>query len=65
VPFWGTHQAGRRNRRSDSEAGKASANPQYLDGDTAIAEWEAEFDEVIEGVRKHMKDIAVLTFEAT
>jgi hypothetical protein len=35
----------------------------YLDGDTAIAEWEAEFDDVVEGVRKRMREIAVLTFE--
>lgn len=31
--------------------------------DTAIAEWEAEFDDVEESVRKHMREIAVLTFE--
>jgi hypothetical protein len=37
----------------------------YLDGDTAIAEWEAEFDDVVEGVRKHMKEIAVLTFSGS
>jgi ketosteroid isomerase-like protein len=35
----------------------------YLDGDTAIAEWLAEFDDVEEGVRKRMREIAVLTFE--
>jgi SnoaL-like domain len=35
----------------------------YIDGDTAIAEWDAEFDDVVEGVRKHMKEIAVLVFE--
>ena len=35
----------------------------YLDGDTAIAEWEAEFDDLAQGVRKHMKEIAVLEFE--
>lgn len=35
----------------------------YLDGDTAIAEWEAEFDDVAEGVRKRMREIAVLVFE--
>lgn len=34
----------------------------YLDGDTAIAEWEAEFDDVAQGVRKQMKEIAVLEF---
>jgi hypothetical protein len=35
----------------------------YLDGDTAIAEWAAEFDDVAKGVRKRMREIAVLTFE--
>lgn len=35
----------------------------YLDGDTAIAEWEAEFDDVVEGTRKRMREIAVLVFE--
>lgn len=35
----------------------------YLDGDTAIAEWLAEFDDVAQGVRKRMKEIAVLVFE--
>lgn len=34
----------------------------YLDGDTAIAEWLAEFDDVVQGVRKRMKEIAVLDF---
>lgn len=35
----------------------------YLDGDTAIAEWVAEFDDLAQGVRKRMKEIAVLAFE--
>jgi ketosteroid isomerase-like protein len=35
----------------------------YLDGDTAIAEWEAEFDDVPQGLRKRMREIAVLVFE--
>jgi ketosteroid isomerase-like protein len=35
----------------------------YLDGDTAIAEWEATFDDVAQGLRKRMREIAVLTFE--
>ena len=35
----------------------------YLDGDTAIAEWVAEFDDVAQGVRKRMQEIAVLRFE--
>src|ERR1700757_4948408 len=32
--------------------------------DTLIAEWEARFDDLVKGERKHMKEIAVLTFEA-
>jgi ketosteroid isomerase-like protein len=35
----------------------------YLDGTTAIAEWEAEFDDMAQGLRKRMREIAVLTFE--
>lgn len=35
----------------------------YLDGDTAIAEWGAEFDDVPQGVRKGMREIAVLVFD--
>ena len=35
----------------------------YLDGDTAIAEWLAEFDDVAQGTRKRMQEIAVLVFE--
>jgi ketosteroid isomerase-like protein len=35
----------------------------YVDGDTVIAEWLAEFDDLAEGVRKRMREIAVLTFE--
>ena len=35
----------------------------YLDGDTAIAEWSAEFDDMAQGVRKRMREIAVLRFE--
>jgi hypothetical protein len=35
----------------------------YLDGTTVIAEWEAEFDDLAKGVRKHMREIAVLVFE--
>jgi uncharacterized protein (TIGR02246 family) len=34
----------------------------YVDGDTAIAEWLAEFDDLAQGVRKRMKEIAVLEF---
>jgi ketosteroid isomerase-like protein len=37
----------------------------YVDAerDTLIAEWEAWFDDLVKGERKHMKEIAVLTFE--
>jgi ketosteroid isomerase-like protein len=35
----------------------------YLDGTTAIAEWQAEFDDVAQGVRKRMREIAVLDFD--
>jgi len=35
----------------------------YLEGDTAIAEWEAQFDDVVEGVRKRMREVAILVFE--
>ena len=35
----------------------------YLDGSTAIAEWEAEFDDLAQQVRKRMREIAVLDFE--
>jgi uncharacterized protein (TIGR02246 family) len=37
----------------------------YVDGSTAIVEWLAEFDDVIQGVRKRMREIAVLEFEWT
>lgn len=35
----------------------------YLDGSTAIVEWESEFDDLEAGVRKQMREIAVLEFE--
>ena len=35
----------------------------YLEGNTAIAEWQAEFDDLDQQVRKHMREIAVLVFE--
>lgn len=35
----------------------------YLDGTTVIAEWEAQFDDLAKGVRKRMREIAVLVFE--
>lgn len=30
---------------------------------TAIAEWQAEFDDLAQGMRKRMQEIAVLTFQ--
>ncbi len=35
----------------------------YLDGNTVICEWDATFDDVAAGVRKRMREIAVLVFE--
>lgn len=35
----------------------------YIDGGTVIAEWLAEFDDLAQGVRKRMREIAVLVFE--
>ena len=32
----------------------------YIDGDTAIVEWEVNFFDKKEGVKKHMKEIAIL-----
>lgn len=34
----------------------------YIDGDTVIAEWLAEFDDVPQGVRKRMREVAILEF---
>jgi hypothetical protein len=35
----------------------------YLDGNTAIVEWEAEFNDLVQGVRKRMREVAILVFE--
>jgi hypothetical protein len=35
----------------------------YLDGATAIVEWEAQFDDLLQGVRKRMREVAILVFE--
>ena len=37
----------------------------YLDGETVIAEWEAQFDDLAQGARKRMREIAVLVFEGS
>lgn len=34
----------------------------YIDGQTAIAEWEVWFDDYVQGVRKHLKEVAILHF---
>lgn len=35
----------------------------YVDGDTAIAEWQAEFDDLAQGVRKRMREVAILELQ--
>jgi hypothetical protein len=35
----------------------------YVDGNTVIAEWEAEFDDLVQGVRKRMREVAILEFD--
>jgi uncharacterized protein (TIGR02246 family) len=35
----------------------------YLDDGTAIAEWLAEFDDTTQGVRKRMREVALLVFD--
>ncbi|MBS4728158.1 nuclear transport factor 2 family protein [Mycobacterium sp. SM1] len=35
----------------------------YLDGTTAIAEWEARFDDVVEGHRKLMREVAIMELD--
>jgi hypothetical protein len=35
----------------------------YLDGDVAIVEWEAQFDDLAQKVRKRIREVAILMFE--
>jgi len=35
----------------------------YLDGNTAIVEWEAQFDDLAQSVRKRMREVAILVFD--
>ena len=63
-------RTGRRSARTGRpRSSRAQANIPcrllnlYLDGDTAVAEWEAEFDDMAQGVRKRMQEIAVLEFD--
>jgi uncharacterized protein (TIGR02246 family) len=35
----------------------------YLDGTTAIAEWEARFDDLAKGHRKRMREVAILEID--
>jgi ketosteroid isomerase-like protein len=35
----------------------------YVDGTTAIAEWEAHFDDLVAGHRKRMREVAILEFD--
>jgi len=34
----------------------------YLDDTTAIAEWEAEFDDLPQRMRKRMREVAIIVF---
>jgi len=49
-------------------AGQANIDARLLnlyradDGFTAIAEWEATFDDLVQGVRKRMREVAILEF---
>lgn len=35
----------------------------YLDGATATAEWEARFDDLVNGYRKRMREVAILELD--
>lgn len=35
----------------------------YLDGNTATVEWEAEFNDLAQKVRKRMREVAILVFD--
>jgi uncharacterized protein (TIGR02246 family) len=35
----------------------------YVDGNTAVAEWEAQFDDLSQNVRKRMREVAILEFD--
>ena len=35
----------------------------YLDGTTAIVEWEVQFDDLAQSVRKRMREVAILEFQ--
>jgi ketosteroid isomerase-like protein len=35
----------------------------YVDGNTAIAEWEARFDDLVQGCRKLIREVAILEFD--
>lgn len=35
----------------------------YVDGETAIVEWDVHFDDLAQKCRKHMREVAILEFE--
>jgi hypothetical protein len=35
----------------------------YLDGNTAVVEWEAQFNDLAQKVRKRMREVAILVFD--
>ncbi len=55
--YWQTKVA---KEQADIQAELLSLN---LDGSTAIAEWEARFDDVVDGHRKRMREVAILERE--
>ena len=52
-------------RRKSSKRGKYSGRllNLYTDGATAIAEWEARFDDVVDGHRKRVREVAILELD--
>lgn len=54
--YWSTKVAG---QQANIAAGLLNL---YLDGGTAIAEWEARFDDLVQGCRKRMREVAILEF---
>lgn len=52
-----------QNKVVDSQANiKCELLNLYLDGATAVAEWEAEFDDLPQKKRKRMREVAIITF---
>jgi hypothetical protein len=73
LPRAGIEGADSRSERDQKELADKSRHEQanieaelldlYLDGTTAIAEWEARFDDLVAGCRKRMREVAILEFD--